>query len=82
MLKDWVSPDAYVAYCLAAAYASVDEVEEEDYYAESLEFLEQSIEWGFRNVQILETTSFFSPTYGSTREGEVQEQVRGRSSRG
>jgi len=62
VLKDFVQEDAYAAYCIAAAYGSMepDPEEEEDFYAESLEFLDKAIEWGFRNVQILETSEHFA----------------------
>jgi hypothetical protein len=61
MLKEFVEEDPYVAYCIAAAYGSMEPDPEgaEDYYAESLEYLEHAIDWGFRNVDILKTSLHF-----------------------
>jgi hypothetical protein len=59
VLKDFVTEDAEAAYCVAAAYACVAPTDEEDTWEESLKHLEDSINWGFRNVDILKTTKFF-----------------------
>lgn len=61
LLKDFVKEDAYGAFCIAAAYASIepDPEGEEDTVAHAVEYLDKAIEWGFRNVQILKTSNNF-----------------------
>ncbi len=59
ILKEFVAEDAEASYCLAAAYACVTPTDEEDTYEEALDHLEEAVEWGFRNVDILKTSKFF-----------------------
>ena len=61
VLREQVREDAYTAFCMAAAYASLDpgEDDEEGVIAEAISYLDKAIEWGFRNVDILKTSSHF-----------------------
>ncbi len=70
VLKDFVTEDAEASYCLAAAYACVEPTDEEDTYEECLKHLEESIDWGFRNVDILKSAKFFDGIRASKEHPE------------
>jgi hypothetical protein len=61
ILKDYVEQDAYAAFCLATAYAMVkyDPDSGEEPWEDAMEHLEDAIDWGYRNVEILETSKAF-----------------------
>ena len=70
ILKQFVSEDAEAAYCLAAAYACVKPTDEEDTYEDALKHLEDAVEWGFRNVEILKTSKYFEGLRSSKEDPE------------
>ncbi len=61
ILKDFVKEDAYAAFCIAAAYGSIlpDPESGQDTVGEAVEYLDHAVEWGFRNVEILESSQNF-----------------------
>ena len=69
ILKEFVKEDAYAAFCLACAYCAMDYDEDQENWESGLEHLEEAIDWGFLNVEILKTSKDFEKLRNDKENG-------------